>query len=120
MTASAAGESATWINRSALCAEPRAGVLYVFMPPVDALDAFEVHLRQAACGDAPRLHRRLRVADGLLKVARRDDGSVERVTMLIQAMDAVLRRVPLPEGERPAPEEVKAGGETWVRAVAPY
>jgi hypothetical protein len=63
---------------------------------------------------------RFQTADGLLKVARRDDGSVERVTVLIQAMDAVLRRVPLPEGERPAPEEVEAGEETWVRAVPPY
>jgi uncharacterized protein (DUF2126 family) len=36
----AEGESATWINRSAMCAEPRNGVLYVFMPPVDALDDY--------------------------------------------------------------------------------
>jgi len=36
----AAGESATWINRSAMCAEPRNGVLYVFMPPVDELDDY--------------------------------------------------------------------------------
>lgn len=63
---------------------------------------------------------RFQTADGLLKVARRDDGSVERVTVLIQAMDAVLRQVPLPEGERPAPEEVAGGAETWVRAVPPY
>ncbi|MEP7122777.1 MAG: transglutaminase family protein [Byssovorax sp.] len=35
-----AGESATWINRSALCAEPRNGVLYVFMPPLEALDDY--------------------------------------------------------------------------------
>jgi hypothetical protein len=63
---------------------------------------------------------RIRTADKLLEVARRDDGSVERVTTIVQAMDAVIRRVPLPEGERPAPDEVEAGAETWVRAVAPY
>jgi len=28
-------ESASWITRSALCAEPRNGVLYVFMPPTE-------------------------------------------------------------------------------------
>lgn len=63
---------------------------------------------------------RLRIADGLLKVARRDEGSVEREILLLQAMDAVIRSVPLPEGERPAPEEVRAGKETWRRAVDPY
>ena len=62
---------------------------------------------------------RYRTADGLLKVARRDEGSVPRVTHLLQAMDAVLRGVPFPEGEHPAPEEVQAGKETWVRAVPP-
>ena len=30
------GQSAAWITRTAMCAEPREGVLYVFMPPVDA------------------------------------------------------------------------------------
>jgi uncharacterized protein (DUF2126 family)/transglutaminase-like putative cysteine protease len=29
-----ARESASWINRTALCAEPRDGVLYIFMPPL--------------------------------------------------------------------------------------
>jgi uncharacterized protein (DUF2126 family)/transglutaminase-like putative cysteine protease len=38
--APARGESATWINRSAMCAEPRNGVLYVFMPPIEALDDY--------------------------------------------------------------------------------
>jgi uncharacterized protein (DUF2126 family) len=33
-------ESAGWITRSALCAEPRNGVLYVFMPPTAALEDY--------------------------------------------------------------------------------
>jgi uncharacterized protein (DUF2126 family) len=33
-------ESAPWIARSALCAEPRHGLLYVFMPPLEALDDY--------------------------------------------------------------------------------
>jgi len=33
-------ESAAWITRSALCAEPRNGLLYVFMPPLEALDDY--------------------------------------------------------------------------------
>jgi uncharacterized protein (DUF2126 family)/transglutaminase-like putative cysteine protease len=39
----AARESAGWITRTALCAEPRAGVLYVFMPPTaDVADYLEI------------------------------------------------------------------------------
>ena len=34
------GESATWLTRSAMCAEPRNGVLYVFMPPTETLDDY--------------------------------------------------------------------------------
>ena len=34
------GESATWVTRSAMCAEPRNGVLYVFMPPTETLDDY--------------------------------------------------------------------------------
>lgn len=33
-------ESAGWITRTALCAEPRNGVLYIFMPPTDRLEAY--------------------------------------------------------------------------------
>jgi uncharacterized protein (DUF2126 family) len=33
-------ESATWIVRSAMCAEARGGVLYIFMPPVAALEDY--------------------------------------------------------------------------------
>lgn len=36
----APGESAAWITRTALCAEPRDGVLYIFMPPVGRLDDY--------------------------------------------------------------------------------
>jgi uncharacterized protein (DUF2126 family) len=34
------GESAPWVTRSAMCVEPRDGVLYVFMPPADTLDDY--------------------------------------------------------------------------------
>jgi uncharacterized protein (DUF2126 family) len=36
----AAGESAGWITRAALCVEPRDGRLYVFLPPVDTTEDF--------------------------------------------------------------------------------
>jgi hypothetical protein len=31
-------ESASWIARTAMCAEPRNGVLYIFMPPAESLE----------------------------------------------------------------------------------
>ncbi len=34
------GESASWLTRTAMCAQPRDGVLYVFMPPVASLDDY--------------------------------------------------------------------------------
>ena len=34
------GESAGWITRTALCAEPRDGVLYIFMPPIAQLEDY--------------------------------------------------------------------------------
>jgi uncharacterized protein (DUF2126 family) len=36
----AANESAGWITRSALCVEPRNGVLYVFMPPLERTEDY--------------------------------------------------------------------------------
>jgi uncharacterized protein (DUF2126 family) len=33
-------ESAAWITRSAMCAEPRGGLLYLFMPPTAALEDY--------------------------------------------------------------------------------
>ena len=33
-------ESAHWLTRTAMCAEPRKGVLYIFMPPTSALEEY--------------------------------------------------------------------------------
>ena len=33
-------QSAGWLTRTALCAEPRAGVLYIFMPPTGRLESY--------------------------------------------------------------------------------
>ena len=38
-TPPAPGESAPWLPRTALCCEARQGVLYVFLPPLDSLEA---------------------------------------------------------------------------------
>ena len=38
--APSAFESASWIVRTALCVEPRAGVLHVFMPPLPRLEEY--------------------------------------------------------------------------------
>ncbi len=40
LRAPAPHESAGWITRTALCAEPRNGVLYIFMPPAGRLEAY--------------------------------------------------------------------------------
>jgi uncharacterized protein (DUF2126 family)/transglutaminase-like putative cysteine protease len=39
-TAPAAKESAAWVTRMAMCAEPRDGRLYIFMPPTGSLDDY--------------------------------------------------------------------------------
>ncbi len=38
--APARGESAPWLVKTALCVEPRGGILYVFMPPLTTLEAY--------------------------------------------------------------------------------
>jgi uncharacterized protein (DUF2126 family)/transglutaminase-like putative cysteine protease len=38
--APAAGESAAWVVRTALCVQPREGRLYVFMPPIASLEGY--------------------------------------------------------------------------------
>jgi uncharacterized protein (DUF2126 family)/transglutaminase-like putative cysteine protease len=49
------GESAPWIVRKALCVEPRAGRLYIFMPPVDLAEDY-VELLAAVEGTAAHLN----------------------------------------------------------------
>jgi uncharacterized protein (DUF2126 family)/transglutaminase-like putative cysteine protease len=39
-TAPAAQQSARWITRRAMCAQARDGILYIFMPPTDALEDY--------------------------------------------------------------------------------
>lgn len=49
-------ESAGWITRTAICAEPRNGVLYIFMPPVDSLeDYLEVLVAVEATAESQHL-----------------------------------------------------------------
>ena len=47
-------QSASWIARTAMCAEPRNGVLYVFMPPMTLLDHY-LEILAAVEGAAERL-----------------------------------------------------------------
>ncbi len=49
------GESASWIPRTALCAQPRNGVLYVFMPPASTLEEY-VELVAAAEATAEQMN----------------------------------------------------------------
>ncbi|MEQ1507514.1 MAG: hypothetical protein ABMB14_35115 [Myxococcota bacterium] len=58
------------------------------------------------------------LAQGLLKTARRDRSPI-RQQNLLQAVDAVLRGVPLDEGTTPAPEEVAVTVESWRRMTPP-
>jgi uncharacterized protein (DUF2126 family)/transglutaminase-like putative cysteine protease len=50
-----AKESATWITRTAMCAEARNGVLYIFMPPTTALEHY-LELVAAVEATAEALH----------------------------------------------------------------
>jgi uncharacterized protein (DUF2126 family) len=78
-------ESAAWITRTAICAEPRNGVLYLFMPPLAALEDYlelvaaiedtAAQLKQPVCSKAtsrratPRLdHLRITPDPGVLEV----------------------------------------------------
>jgi uncharacterized protein (DUF2126 family) len=51
----AAGESATWVVRTALCVEPRKGHLYVFMPPLVKVEDY-LDLLTAIEDTAAHLH----------------------------------------------------------------
>ena len=65
-------ESAAWITRTAICAEPRNGVLYIFMPPAERARGLpragrrgRSHRRRAAhAGDPRRLRAAARPAPG--------------------------------------------------------
>ncbi len=100
------GESAPWITRTALCAEPRHGVMYIFMPPTGCLeDYLEVLAAVEATAAAqhmpvllegyeppadPRLdHFRVTPDPGVIEVnihpSRSWDELVERTTHLYEA-----------------------------------
>ena len=73
------GESAGWISRTALCAEPRDGVLYVFMPPTAACrDYLEIVGRRG--GRRPQTLDHAGAARGLRAARRTRACSSFRVT----------------------------------------
>ncbi|HEY6925598.1 MAG TPA: transglutaminase family protein [Steroidobacteraceae bacterium] len=99
-------ESAGWITRTAMCAEPRNGVLYIFMPPTDrlegylelvsAIEATAAELSQPVVLEGyepprdPRLnHFRVTPDPGVIEVNIHPSGSwdelVERTTHLYEA-----------------------------------
>jgi uncharacterized protein (DUF2126 family) len=102
----APGESAMWITRSAMCAEARNGVLYLFMPPTERLeDYLELVAAVEATAEAerqplivegyeppgdPRLEKLAITPDpGVIEVnihpAKRWDELVDRTTYLYEA-----------------------------------